>query len=274
MDGEQIVDRKATDMATILVVDDERMICDLMRTVLSRHGHLVVTAAGGREALELFQQHRPRITLLDLRMPEMDGIAVLKQIRAMEPQASVIVLTGATSDSLEYQALEMGVTDFLRKGLSLNVLERTLARALQPPVTAATLPSPGARAPVGAEESASILVVDDEQMVLDMLKQYLTGEGYQVRTAGDGGPALALVEREQPQMIILDLNMPGLNGIAVLRQLRAMQYRGGTILLTGSEDEKLLLEALDLGSMDVIGKPIDLERLLLSVQVGLALSAD
>ncbi len=261
-------------MATILVVDDERMICDLMRAVLSRHGHTVLTATGGREGLELFQQHRPRITLLDLRMPEMDGIAVLKQIRAMEPKASVVVLTGGTSDSLEYQALEMGVTDFLRKGLSLNVLERTLARALQQPVMAATLPSPGARAPVGTEESVSILVVDDEQMVLDMLKQYLTSEGYQVRTAGDGGPALALVEREQPQMIILDLNMPGLNGIAVLRQLRAMQYRGGTILLTGSEDEKLLLEALDLGSMDVIGKPIDLERLLLSVQVGLVLSAD
>ncbi len=68
-------------MATILVVDDEQMLCDLMRAVLGRRGHEVMTATGGREGLELFRQHRPRITLLDLRMPGMDGIEVLKQIR-------------------------------------------------------------------------------------------------------------------------------------------------------------------------------------------------
>ena len=82
-------------MATILVVDDEQMLCDLMRAVLSRHGHVVLTATGGREALDLFRQHRPSITMLDLRMPEMDGIEVLKQIRVMDLQASVMVLTGA-----------------------------------------------------------------------------------------------------------------------------------------------------------------------------------
>ncbi len=255
-------------MATILVVDDEQMLCDLMRPALSRHGHVVLTATGGREALELFQQHRPRITLLDLRMPKIDGIEVLKQIRVMDPQASVMMLTGAGSYSLENQARELGVTDFLRKGLSLNVLQRALGRALQQPVMAAAPPSPRPRAPVGTEEAVSILVVDDELMIRRMLKQYLTGNGYQVHTAQNGKEALALVERIQPRVIILDLCMPGMNGVQVMFGLRAKEYQGSIIVLTASEDERLLKEAWDLGSMDLLGKPVDLDRLLMAVEVG------
>ena len=255
-------------MATILVVDDEQMICDLMRPALSRHGHVVLTATGGREGLELFRQHRPRITLLDLRMPEMDGIEVLEQIRAMDPQASVMMLTGAGSEGLENRARELGVTDFLRKGLSLTVLEGILERVMQQPVRAQTLPPLSMGASVGTQETASILVVDDELMIRDLLAKFLAQRGYQVHTAQNGKEALALVERIQPRVIILDLYMPGMNGVAVVRELNAMQYSGSIIMLTASEDEKLLREAWDLGAMDLLGKPVDLDRLLMAVEVG------
>src|SRR2546428_9820094 len=62
---------------TLFRSDDERVFCDLLKTVLGSHGHEVFTAYGGREALDLFSQHRPQFTLLDLRMPEMNGIEVL-----------------------------------------------------------------------------------------------------------------------------------------------------------------------------------------------------
>lgn len=94
-------------MATILVVDDEKMVSDLLTAVLVRHGHEVLIAAGGREALELFRKHSPKITLLDLQMPDMNGIAVLKQIRAIDPKAAVMVLTGGGTDDLENQAREL-----------------------------------------------------------------------------------------------------------------------------------------------------------------------
>ncbi|MEK6525899.1 MAG: response regulator [Nitrospirota bacterium] len=96
-------------MAKILVVDDERLICDLLETVLTRQGHDVLTATGGTEALKLFREQRPRVTLLDLRMPDMDGIAVLKQIRAIDPKASVIILTGGGTAEWEKQAYEAGL---------------------------------------------------------------------------------------------------------------------------------------------------------------------
>lgn len=73
-------------------------------------------------------------------------------------------------------------------------------------------------------------------------------------------------------MVILDLYMPGMNGVEVLRRLRDLEYKGGVIALTASQDEQLLQETLDLGSVDVLGKPVDLDRLALVIQVGLALT--
>ncbi len=265
-------------MSTILVVDDERLICDLLRSVLAGHGHEVLMAMNGREGLELFKKHRPRFTLLDLRMPEMNGIEVLKQIRAIDPQAAVLILTAWGSDALEQQARQLGVVDFLSKGLSLDVLvdamERTLqqtAQAASPAQAAAPGGAPRA-APVAAGDGDFILVVDDEPQIRDLLKRFLTLRGYKVRVASDGQQALTMVEQEAPQLIVLDVYMPGINGVEVLRQLRRRKFTGGVILLTGSQDDKLLQEALDLGSVDVMGKPVDLERLALAIQVGCILT--
>jgi len=265
-------------MSTILVVDDERLICDLLRSVLAGHGHEVLMAMNGREGLELFKKHRPRFTLLDLRMPEMNGIEVLKQIRAIDPQAAVLILTAWGSDALEKQARQLGVVDFLSKGLSLDVLvdamERTLqqsAQAASPAQAAAPVGAPQA-APVATGDEDFILVVDDEPQIRDLLKRFLTLRGYKVRVASDGQQALTMVEQQAPQLIVLDVYMPGINGVEVLRQLRRRKFTGGVILLTGSQDDKLLQEALDLGSVDVMGKPVDLERLALAIQVGCILT--
>lgn len=118
----------------------------------------------------------------------------------------------------------------------------------------------------------SILVVDDEPMLRGLLSQFLTIRGYRVRTAKNGPEALAQVQQEPPRMLILDLYMPGMNGVEVLRQLRAQDYKGGVIVLTASQDEQLLQEIVKLGLVDVLRKPVDLERLALVIQVGLVLT--
>ena len=119
-------------MATILVVDDERVLCDLLKTVLANHGHEVLTACNGREALDLFSQHRPQFTLLDLRMPDMNGIEVLRKIRTIDARATVMILTARGSDDLEKQARQLGVTDFLSKTLTLDKIVGSMERLLPP----------------------------------------------------------------------------------------------------------------------------------------------
>ncbi len=120
------------------------------------------------------------------------------------------------------------------------------------------------------ERKAVILIVDDEEEVRSMVGEFLTRRGYQVRFAADGQAALTAVAEELPDLIVLDLYMPVLDGLATLRELRARGYRGGVILLTASQDEALLQQSLDLDSVDLLVKPVNLEHLVSVIQDGLA----
>ena len=120
-------------MATILAVDDDEKIRELLHVMLRRKGHHVVTANNGQQGIELFRRERPQVTILDVEMPDMDGLAVLRAIRAVDSQASVIMLTGAGSDERKQQARALGVTEFLAKGFSLHELGAALNLVLLPP---------------------------------------------------------------------------------------------------------------------------------------------
>jgi DNA-binding response OmpR family regulator len=261
-------------MATILVADDEKLLCDLLQVVFTRHGHEVLIAPNGREAVEIFRTRRPRITFLDVHMPEMNGIEALKQIRAIDPDAAVIMITGDRSDKLENEARQLGVTDFLGKGLAPDVLFRAIEREVAKRSQAPSASRQGKGSGAGTRNRNSLLVVDDDPSIRNLVREFLTLRGYRVRVAQDGKEALALVEQERPHLIILDLNMPGMNGIEVLRALRARDFKGGVVMLSVSQDEHALQQTMDLGAVDVMGKPVELERLELVVQVALAVSID
>ena len=123
-------------MAKVLVIDDEEGIRNLLDTLLSRKGYDVVLAAGGRKGLELFRREHPDVVVLDLKMPEMDGMTVLTQIRDADQKLPVIILTGAGTPETERQVYALGVSEFVEKEFSLHRLGDALKRALTPPVSA------------------------------------------------------------------------------------------------------------------------------------------
>jgi CheY-like chemotaxis protein len=253
-------------MIKILVIDDDRMNCELIQSVFTRRGYQVLSAMSGIEGLILFRQQAPHVTILDLRMPEMDGLTVLKEIRAHNPHAPVIILGGGATEEQENQARGLRVTDFIRKGLSLDVLVECVNRVVQLPAKPIpALPISGGTAV--ADTGETILVVYDELLVRDLLVQFLSLRGYRALGVKDGSDALSMVEQASPDLILLDLLMPDMDGVEVLRRLRQREYTGGVIIITGSHDEERLDEAWALGPKEVIGKPIDLEQLLASIQL-------
>ena len=120
-------------MAKILVIDDEQGIRNLLDTLLSRKGYDVVLADSGRKGLELFRRERPDVVVLDLKMPEMDGLTVLQQIHSLEPGKPVIILTGAGTAEAEHQVRALGVTEYVEKEFSLHLLGDSLKRLLNHP---------------------------------------------------------------------------------------------------------------------------------------------
>src|SRR5712692_4063493 len=120
-------------MAKILVIDDEQGIRNLLDTLLRRKGYDVVLAESGRQGLELFRRERPDVIVLDLKMPEMDGLTVLQQVRSLDPKTPVIILTGAGTAETEQRVRAMGVTEYVEKEFSLHLLGDSLKRLLKTP---------------------------------------------------------------------------------------------------------------------------------------------
>jgi CheY-like chemotaxis protein len=112
----------------VLVVDDDDNIRTLVQTMLTQEGRTVVTAACGKDAIVMFQTIRPNLTILDIDMPDIDGITVLRQIRVLDPHAKIMIFTGGDSPSVEREARALGVTDFLQKGLALPPLAELQSR--------------------------------------------------------------------------------------------------------------------------------------------------
>ena len=120
-------------MSKILVIDDEQSIRDLLDRLLRRKGYDVVLAESGRKGLELFRRERPDVLVLDLKMPEMDGPTVLRQIRSLNRSQPVIVLTGSRTAEMEQQVRALRVTEYIAKGFSLHLLGDALKRLLKTP---------------------------------------------------------------------------------------------------------------------------------------------
>jgi anti-anti-sigma factor len=116
-------------MQKILVIDDEKPTLMMFRLTLSAQGYDVFTAENGEEGLETFARERPGIVLTDIKMPGMNGVEVLKRIKAIDPATQVIVITGHGDMDLAIQALNLDAADFINKPVQRELLEQALARA-------------------------------------------------------------------------------------------------------------------------------------------------
>lgn len=116
-------------MRTILVIDDERPTLKMFELYLGAYGYPVLTAASGEEGLAVFTQKAPPIVLTDIKMPGMDGLAVLRAIKEQSPRTEVIVVTGHGDVDLALSALGLRATDFIDKPIRREMLEAALARA-------------------------------------------------------------------------------------------------------------------------------------------------
>ncbi|MDV2495919.1 MAG: response regulator [bacterium] len=114
----------------ILVVDDEPDFCEALGDFLGAKGYSVLEAHDGDQALEVYRQERPDVVLLDIRMPGKDGLETLRELRAFDPEAKVIMITAVPEEELDEQStaeVEDGTLDYITKPFDPHSLERTLS---------------------------------------------------------------------------------------------------------------------------------------------------
>jgi signal transduction histidine kinase/CheY-like chemotaxis protein len=187
--------------SVLLAIDDDPATRDLLHRFLTREGFEVHTAASGGEGLRLARELRPAVITLDVLMPDMDGWAVLTAMKA-EPllaETPVVVITMMDDQNLGFA---LGAADFVTKPIDREQLLRVLSR-YRP-----------------ADGAAHVLVVEDDTSTREMLARVLARERCVVSTAENGRVALSRLEERAPDVILLDLMMPELDGFEVVDQLR------------------------------------------------------
>ncbi|MGI4977732.1 MAG: ATP-binding response regulator [Janthinobacterium lividum] len=200
-DREAVVEEEASGVGQdlVLVIDDEAEQRDLMTRFLQRQGFAVQTAADGRTGLELARRLLPRVILLDVMMPEMDGWSVLEALKADVATAKVpVVMVSFVAEAAMSTAL--GAADAVPKPVDWSRL-KDLMRQFH-------------------DRGGDVLVVDDDADMRQRLRTVLERDGWTVAEAGDGAEAIRMVLHSPPRIVLLDLTMPVMDGFAFLHRLR------------------------------------------------------
>ncbi len=205
----------------VLVVDDDPAQRELLTRFLQREGFAVRTAADGRAGLEMARNIRPRAILLDVMMPQMDGWSVLRALKA-DPELAAIPVVMASFVHEPGLASVLGAADYVVKPVEWDQLKAVMQRF--------------------QAAEGSVLVVDDDPDARARVRAVLERNDWVVTEAGNGEEALLAVEQSAPQLILLDLTMPVMDGFTFLDALRE---RPG-----GKEIAVVVLSARDLNERD------------------------
>ena len=279
-------------MAKILLVDDSEPNRDMLARRLQRKGHEVLQAVDGQQAVDLTRSESPDVVLMDLNLPVLDGWSATRQIKAFPGTrpVPVIALTAHAMSGDRQKALQAGCDDYDTKPVDFpRLLGKIEALFKSPEAPSAprpkqpALPSPAAEVETAAVESAAepagrVLIVDDTETNRDVASRWLRRKGFAVDAVKDGQEALEQIEKVSYDTILLDVMMPGINGIEVLRKLR--QTHPATelpvIMATAKDASHDIVEALTLGANDYVTKPLDFPVLIARVgtQVSLKRSVE
>ncbi|KAB1441564.1 response regulator [Pseudodesulfovibrio senegalensis] len=209
-------------MQKILVIDDEKPTLKMFGLLLGALGYETLTAENGREGVDAFREHRPEIVLTDIKMPIMDGIEALREIKRIDPHAEVVIITGHGDMELAIEALNLDATDFINKPVQRQTLAQALERAKQ-------------RLALSRNEQTQIAVEQDGDTVVLALRGNLTGlsekalrNGFE-QAANKGGKAMKLRFDANAS-----INGAGISALAEL--LTGYCESGGQVAVEGLSD--------------------------------------
>jgi DNA-binding response OmpR family regulator len=250
-------------MSKVLIIDNDRLVRDAMEIFLARAGHKTITAADGSDGLQAYIRNQPDLVVLNIDLPILSGAELLFKIHALSAATPVIMLSASEVPEHAADYLRSGAAAVLSKkdGLlsTLNEIDRLLGTVKNAPPPA-PLRRPAAAAPAGKSKGL-VLVVDDDAPMAEVLSRFLTSYGYEVLKAEDGESALELARARRPAVVVLDIAMPRVDGVDVLRELVPELPCTGFIMLSGNEDEDVARACMKIGAFDFLSKPANLTEL-------------
>lgn len=267
-------------MAKILLVEDNEMNRDVLSRRLERKGFEVIMAIDGQQGIDMAIGHRPDLILMDLSLPIIDGWEATRLLKA-DPITARIPIIAVTAHAMagdRDKAIEAGCDDYDTKPLDIlrlvGKIETLLARGSGGNADSVLEEPP----PAGYIKSASvsglglsrgrILIVDDIEENRDILTRRVSREGYLYLTAENGEIAMRILEEQNIDLVLLDIQMPVMDGFEVLRRMKAdTAFRHiPVIVISASTENESVIKGIEMGADDYLPKPFD--AVLLKARIG------
>jgi len=240
----------------ILIVDDDAALALLLKTSLEEYGFSALTADSGTEAFQILKADKDiDILLLDIWLPGLNGIEILEKVKEKHPGLTVFMVSGHGTDETMLKSMKTGAAGYFVKPLDMDELTGRLTECRE-------------KSSAGLEKSAppisvkgAVLVADDDPAIRGLLKSVLEEEGFITAVEQDGKKALERIASDSFDIIILDVNMPQLNGIETLKLIKQKNPGTFVVMMTGEASEKEIREAQHEGSYIILRKPFNMDKL-------------
>lgn len=254
--------QKNANPVRILIVDDHPNTATMLARVLSRFESPVevVTASSGEEALKKIGDQTVDILITDFMMPGMNGLELIEKLEGEQKPGYIILITAYDTPGLAITARRLNVKDYLVKPVQPEKIRSIVSRVIEEIQPLKSSPE----AHDEARPSFKILIADDYPDNLRLLSTRLRSEGFKFIAAWDGEETLKKVYEEEPDLVLLDVNMPKKDGFQVLAEMRANPQSAHipVIIITAARiGPKDVREGLSLGADDYIIKPYDWREL-------------
>lgn len=250
----------------ILVVDDDPDFLKVIGIRLEANNYEVIAVSSGREALEKVKEVKPDAVFLDVLMPGMDGLQVLDRIRSFNKELPIFIITAFSDEKRFEKAKDLKASGFIVKTADLKREIDNIINILN----IAPRYKGGKMSGGNAGSKKKILVIDDEGDLLKVERTRLEVSGYEVLTLSNGERAMQVVKSEKPDLVLLDIVMPGKNGCDICRELKADEATRGipVIIFTAHypEEEYIKIGSGEVGADDYMVKPFEPQILLAKIR--------
>jgi len=271
------MESKSPSSAKVLIVDDSDTMRGILNAILATANIKVVgQLSSGLKLLHTISLSPPDIVCLDYNLPDINGLELLKSIVVEYPNIAVVMITGEQDPNFRSIAAAAGAAGFIQKPFSEDQVIKEFKSVIQTRQLLAQqlINSDPAEVVAQSDDKKTAIIADDSKTMRVLLMAILAKQHIAVLAeATNGIQAVELAVQHQPDIVCLDIDMPGMTGLVALKEIRQKVPSSKVLMITGNAQRETVMEAAKLGVVGYISKPFSPEKVADAIKKAMSVQA-